>query len=281
MFIADGLVYLELQKTGGSHIRRLLSEYTDGHCDGKHNLLRPEYLGNFVFGSIRNPWDWYVSLWASGVGGRGGLRSRCVTGVDFSYYHRLLPKDLGKNWLTPGELIRSCYHDAVKPLNRWQKVYKNANDPALFRAWLKLLLARERRFDIGEGFGFSPLSMHAGFLTYRYFRLFAGTMFNTRIFSDRRLASLDGIAEYDHEFNFARGMVRTETLEEDFIRVLREAGISLSDEQITSIRNKEGGKTNVSKRRPVGYYYDEETVALVEKRDRYLIEKYGYKAPIL
>ena len=256
MFIAEDLVYLELQKTGGSHIRRLLSEYTDGRCEGKHNLLSPEYSGNFVFGSIRNPWDWYVSLWAYGVGGRGGLRSRCVTGVDFTYYHRLLPKDLGKNWLTPGEFIWSFYHDAVKPRDRWQEVYKNANDPALFRAWLKLVLSRERRFDIGEGFGFSPLSLHAGLLTYRYFRLFTGTMFNTRIFRDQRLASLDGIAEYDEEFNFSRGMVSTETLEEDFVRVLGEAGVSLSDEQITIIRNKEGGKTNVSKLRTESYYYE-------------------------
>jgi hypothetical protein len=45
------------------------------------------------------------------------------------------------------------------------------------------------------------------------------------------------------------------------------------------IRNKEVGKTNVSERRPARYYYDDETMALVAGRERYLIEKYGYHPP--
>jgi hypothetical protein len=62
MFVADGLVYLELQKTGGSHICRLLEQYANGRPEGKHNRLTAEYSTHYVIGSIRNPWDWYVSL---------------------------------------------------------------------------------------------------------------------------------------------------------------------------------------------------------------------------
>ena len=67
MFVAQGLIYLELQKTGGTHIRRLLERYTGGKPVGKHNRLPAGSDADFIIGSIRNPWDWYVSLWAYGV----------------------------------------------------------------------------------------------------------------------------------------------------------------------------------------------------------------------
>ncbi len=277
MFIADGLVYLELQKTGGTHIRRLLEKYTSGHPVGKHNRLRTENGGSFVFGSIRNPWEWYVSLWAYGVAGKGAVRARCARGLDFHYYRRLLPKAMGKNWLTPTQLVISMYHDALKPVREWQAAYDNPEDPELFRAWLGLLLDRRRRFDVGEGYGFSPLSRHAGLLTYRYFRLFTQ---GDPVYRDKRLRSSAGIGEFDREFNICREMIRTESLEEDFIRIMGDAGYSLSDGEVAEIRNRTGGKTNVSERQPASYYYDPETVDMVAVRDEYLIEKYGYQPPL-
>lgn len=277
MFIANDLVYLELQKTGGSHICRLLEQYVGGRPEGKHNRLTAEFSKRYVVGSIRNPWDWYVSLWAYGIGGQGAVRSRTGEGVDFDYYHRMLPKAMGKNWLSPGEFLISFYHDAVKPVRKWQRTYKESSDPELFRAWLRLLLHPRHRFDIGEGYGFSPLSRSAGLLTYRYFRLYT---LGDRVFRDPRLHAFSRVGEFDREFNITQGMIRTESLEEDLIRVLSEAGYSFSEKQLRAIRNQNDEKTNVSERKSADFYYDEETVALVAERDRYLIEKYGYVAPI-
>ena len=277
MFVANGLVYLELQKTGGSHICRLLEKYAQGRQERKHNRVTIDASSGYVIGSIRNPWDWYVSLWAYGVSGQGAVRFRTVTGVDFNYYHRGLPRAMGKNWLTPGELFTSLSHDLIKPVCHWRETYQHSSDPVLFRAWLKMLLDRKRRFDIGEGYGFSPLSAHAGLLTYRYFRLYTT---GNSVYRDQRLKQFERLAEYDRECNITRGMIRTESLEEDFIRVLAEAGCSLTEEQSALIRNKEAGKTNVSERKPTLFYYDDETMALVARRDRYLIEKYGYHPPV-
>jgi hypothetical protein len=276
MFVADGLVYLELQKTGGTHICRLLETYLHGRPVGKHHRIPGGSASGYMIGSIRNPWDWYVSLWAYGVGGRGAVRTRTVTGLDFNYYHRQLPLAMGKNWLTPGELVTSLWHDAVKPVHRWRNTYRDASDPVLFRTWLKMLLDRKRRFDIGEGYGFSPLSEHAGLLSYRYFRLYTT---GDSVYRDRRLMQIESIADYDREFNITHGMIRIESLEDDFIRVLSEAGQPLGAEQIESIRNRQLGRTNASERRPAEFYYDDETIGLVARRERYLIEKYGYHAP--
>lgn len=277
MFVTDKLVFLEIQKTGGTHIRRLLERYTDGKPVGKHNRLMDEYADHFVFGSIRNPWDWYVSLWAYGVSGRGAVRSRCTSGIDLNYYYRMLPKAMGKNWLTPLELAISLYHDSIKPVSEWQHKYTDTANPELFRHWLSMLLDNRRRFDIGEGFGFSPISKHAGLQTYRYFRLFTR---GQRIFKDARLNHFKGLADFDNDFNVTSDMIKTETLEDDFIRILSKAGYVLSDDDLKSIRNKEGGKTNVSERQSAAFYYDDATIELVANKDRYLIEKYGYTPPL-
>ncbi len=279
MFLADGLIYLELQKTGGSHINRLLSRYTGGAVSGKHHRLDKPMPDHYIIGSIRNPWDWYVSLWAFGCGGKGALRSRTGKKIDWNleYYLRLLPESMGRQKLAFYDLLQSVYHDALKPVSRWQQSYRDATSAEGFRNWLKLLLAEERRFDIGEGFGFSPLSRHSGLLCYRYFRLFT---LGDSIYDDQRLHTFDGLADYDREMNITQGIICTETLESDFVRVLAEAGVVLSDEEIASICNQEGGITNASTRRSAAYYYDDETISLVAEKEKYLIGKYGFSAPV-
>lgn len=276
MFVSKDLVFLELQKTGGSHILRLLSQWVDGEIVGKHNRLDRENAAKFVVGSIRNPWDWYVSLWAYGVGGQGAIRARTHKGLDVDYYRRMLPKSMGKNRLTPVELGSAIFHDCLKPISQWEAVYRDADDPGQFRGWLKLLLKKERRFDFGEGFAFSPVSLHAGLMTYRYLRLFT---LGNQIYRDRSLARLEGLSEFDKNHNVAKAMIRTEFLEEDFILALEKAGYCVSTEQIEAIRNS--GKTNRSKRNKAAFYYDQESLDLVAERERFLIEKYAYAPPSL
>jgi hypothetical protein len=276
MFISKDLVFLELQKTGGSHILRLLSQWVDGEVVGKHNRLDRGSDERFVLGSIRNPWDWYVSLWAYGVGGQGAIRARTHRGLDFDYYWRMLPKSMGKNWLTPLELVTAIFHDCLKPVSSWEATYQDAENPKQFRAWLKLLLSKERRFDFGEGFAFSPVSRQAGLMTYRYLRLFT---LGDEIYRDGNLGHIDGIREFDKARNIAKAMIRTECLEDDFIVALEKAGYPVSAEQREAIKNS--GKTNRSKRNKAAFYYDQETLDLVAERERFLIEKYGYSPPAL
>ena len=278
MFLADGLVYLELQKTGGSHINRLLQRYTDGEVKGKHHRLNETLENHYILGSIRNPWDWYVSLWAFGASGKGAIRSRTGRRIDWSpdYYFRLLPESMGRQKLGITELVRSVYHDALKPVTRWQQSYRDVEDADGFRQWLQLVLDKKRRFDIGEGYGFSPVSKHSGLLCYRYFRLYT---LGDSVYTDARLKTYSGLQDFDRDCNITDGIIRTDNLEADFIRVLDEAGMSLDDEQIQSIR--EGGKTNASKRNTAAYYYDQESLELVAEQEKYLIRKYGFSAPQL
>jgi hypothetical protein len=75
MFVSDRLVYLELHKTGCSHIRSLLNEILPGelrpiHLQAPHDLFT---AGRMFLGSVRSPWSWYTSLWGFGCDSKGGV----------------------------------------------------------------------------------------------------------------------------------------------------------------------------------------------------------------
>src|SRR5690349_15399636 len=77
MFVSDRIVFLELQKTGCTHIRNLLKEIVGGRLVMRHNQAPADlFTGDrFFLGSVRDPWDWHVSLWAYCCDGRGDLYS--------------------------------------------------------------------------------------------------------------------------------------------------------------------------------------------------------------
>jgi hypothetical protein len=56
MFITDKLVYVQLQKTGSTHIARLLERTVGGEQRGKHNPATQELLDSsrIIVSSIRN-----------------------------------------------------------------------------------------------------------------------------------------------------------------------------------------------------------------------------------
>ena len=75
MFVSEKLLYIELPKTACSQIRDLLKHLVGGQNIGKHNRPSEELVSSerVIIGSIRNPWDWYVSLWAFGCDQKGSL----------------------------------------------------------------------------------------------------------------------------------------------------------------------------------------------------------------
>lgn len=278
MFVTDNLVYLELHKTGGTHIGRLLSELLDGEQIGKHNRLPLEFQNRFILGSIRNPWDWYVSLWAYGCGAKGSVYTCTTQGVNLSYYHRQLPKEMGTNWLSPSQYLQQILADCTKPVAQWQACYRDHRDAQLFRTWLKKVLSSARRLDIREGFGFSPLSHHSGLLTYRYFKLF--TDLNKQLYQDSsKLKSVENMEEIWSHHKQVNYIIRNENLESDLIEALERANLNITEQQKQTVFGARQAKTNTSKRKETGYYYDQECLDLVAEKDALIIKNHNYTAP--
>jgi len=172
MLITDEIVYLELQKTGCSHTLEILKELYNKNSKiiGKHNTydyIKKDDLGNFEsklkIGNIRNPWDWYVSLWAFGCQRKGRLYN-LVTNQNKG---KLFSKKRAKSLLR--EKIGFNYPKLDSKV--WSKLYLDPFKIENFSSWLKLILTFGKH-DIGEGYKNSEMSSFAGLLTYRYIKLY-------------------------------------------------------------------------------------------------------------
>jgi len=270
MFVTEPLIYVQLQKTACTHIAQLLAEYVGGEEIAKHGRI-PEALRNSekaIIGSIRNPWDWYVSLWAFGCSGEGDLRRR-------SQEREILPhlKNLFRH---PTGALKNLRSELCKPTTLWADLYRDANDGQRFRQWLWVIFSKKHRHELREGYAYSSISSIAGLLTYRYLRLHCRDI--SPLYHKTNM-TWEQVKAFDQQQNMLQAVIRMEHLEDDFLAVLEQVGYPLTPEQQAAVRDSK--KSNTSKHRIFSSYYDAETVQLVSDRERFIIEKYGYHPPIL
>ena len=283
MFSNDKLIYLQLQKTGCSHIAYLLSKYIGGYGQNdelfKHTWLQYYGGSRFILGSIRNPWDWYVSLWAYGCKKKGAIyfctvyRFVMFLFIFVTKFQNIIGlKGPGRNY---NEIFTHFKNEFNKPIKEWAAVYKNIKDPECFRRWLKLIFNQDRKLDIRGGYSECSISNFAGLLTFRYCRMYQKHFFRKKNY--KGIKNVKELKEFDKENNIIDIIIKNENLEEDLIDAIKKIGYNLDDKTIKSIKNER--KTNVSKHLDSSFYYDEETINLVAEKEKFIIDKYGYKPP--
>lgn len=299
MLITDKLIYLEMEKTASSHINHLLSECFPAKRIGKHNTLdslnkvsnltQDDIVDKFIFGSVRNPWDWYVSLWAQGCHNsstrfRGGLYESLTTKKPFSRSFFL--DEVGEYRPSLSSLVH-MWREVKKPAVTWLNLYSDCNSPDLFRLWLKLLYKEENVCHLTRLWATYPKSsirQFAGLMTYRY------CVFFTKGFLSKEAANfiqdLSSLKEFEKQNTILNGVVRVEYLEQDLLTAISQAGYKI-DRKIESVINTNNKifdkvkKINASNHNHTAHYYDEETIQIIAEKEKLIIEKYSYEPPII
>jgi len=267
MLIGDKIIYFELQKTGCSHTRDILSSIPslNSKIIGKHNTydsvdscMLNSFEKKIKVGNIRNPWDWYVSLWAYGCMKKGGLYSRVTQSPKLSFF---------------GDGLKSFYRSSrlifKKPTN-WLEMYSDPNNPVFFREWLKTLIG-SKGVDIGEGYKSAKISAHIGLLSFRYIKLYTYEGNSTL----PKLIDFDDLYRHDSANNFIDIIIRNESIHADLLNYSTKLGVE--ENNLASVLNDFSVRTNSSLRKTYQWYYDAETIALVKQKEKLIIEKYGYK----
>ena len=284
MLICDQLVFIELQKTGSTHIKQLLRELVGGVNDGKHNTPdeRMLHCGKPFVGSVRNPWLWYLSLWSYGCQSKGELYQRLTHEKRWKRLRDKAESRRARETAAPANEQDDDGDEADSPrrlpahwnAERAKYWYADPDNPEAFREWIQAVLGRRTlRHMLMAGYGKSPIGKAGGLMTYRYFTLFvkgaetAGPTMN----------NLLSLRLMDRSDCFVNHFIRNESLADDFIQVVQSCGVDLSDTQRESVLSAR--KVNTSTR-PHGpsYYYDEASLKLVARRERFIIEKFGYSA---
>lgn len=268
IYITDRIAYLRLQKTGSSHVLRALKKNCPGRQGEMHGRLPESILHSdrIVAASVRNPWDWYVSVWAYGCDGEGILFER-LAGP-----RQLLGHGYRKSLLTG---VSNCLYELCRSRRFWRETYADSSSPVLFRRWLSALLDPERSRELGESYRKSPLSRFAGFYTYRYCRLFHRTVEHLY---DGSVHNQEALLEADRKLNIVQCMLQTEKLTDGILELLESAGIDIDPRSRNEIAAMD--RTNPSSRKKdLSFYYDRASSDLVADRDALIVNKYGYRPP--
>ena len=289
MFVAKNLIYIQLEKTACSHIAYLLSQCIEGEQVLKHNPLKEYPTDKTIIGSIRNPWDWYVSLWAYSSQGdstiykaitnrsiKNALKIHSGVSNPANFTSWLKQNPLKRGLSTALNSYKGLYSEWRKPVKIWQECYQDLGQVSKFRQWLKLVYDPRRTYDFGiVGYGQNSLSSFAGLMTFRYCRLYTKDFFTES--NKHKPKTIDQLVDFDREFNILDEAIKVENLEFDLINAIQKANYQLKEEQYNLIN--QAPKTNTSKRFDVSHYYDQETADLVAEKEKFLIDKYKYLPP--
>lgn len=270
MFANDDLIFIQLQKTGCTHIANLIHQRwpgafsTDG-VRGKHQPLVEATGGKAVLGSIRNPYSWYVSLWAYGCQQKGTL-AWDLTASAGRIFRTQVKQTLRKRQTLAGAATAIGRHASKDP-GFWRRVYSDSDNVEHFREWLHAIHAADEGKVMTEGYADWGCRMVAGFYTYRFLYLFTA--------QDAWQAAFGRQGDYAQlrAFYEANGIVdhfvRTECIDEDLSRAM-----SAITAETVSFGEDKGKKTNYSKHRPTEDYYDAVARALIRDRDRLIFETF-------
>jgi len=248
MFIHEKFVFLALSKTGCTYTQRVLDRLLTGiRTDGRHlrmneavNIYKIDVSNRLKVGNVRNPWDWYVSLWGYGCMGKGSL------------YRHLLQQH-------PDKPIQSFYADV--------------NDPELFQQWLKVLLLDDSiKTTIGDSGSQLPILKTAGLYSYRYLKQYSCV-------SRRKIATLTSPAQikaFDASENVVDLFIKTEDIDQGIAWLLN--WLEVTPETLEKYqRIRETVNKNNSDRTNYQFYYDDFSRDLVGDREQLIIEKHNYR----
>ncbi|MGM9487199.1 hypothetical protein [Ideonella sp. YS5] len=278
MLISDKLVFIEFRNTGASHVEKLLLKIVGGEVDNTIRVPTEELLASKrpMFGSIRDPWGWYLSLWTFGCAQQGELYQRMVNEKS---WRKLLekieanakarskeaPADDSRRISLPEQL------GAERARDFW---YASDDNVEAFREWLRVVCALQTRRVVESGFAQSPISKVAGLMTYRYFQLYVRGASHIPV----TIGTQEGLRSFEAQHLVLDHIIRQDSLTEDLVSSLERSGVSLTDEQRKMIYDaKPTGKA--ARSMGIERFYDAASTDLVTRREKFIIERFGYTRP--
>ena len=251
----DKFIYLDVYKTGSTYVVALLKRLVEGEPirATRHAPLtkgRPFNWkqGKYAFATVRNPWDWYVSMWAYSIQQPNVLFFRDVRRVLAAEDARRLfdpenPKDSFALWLT------------------------SLSDPKFLKEVLE-----------GHPYAKSSLNSFLGFYSYRFMRV--TTPHPALFMGPWAIRTMDQAIRHQKRWAIYDRVFQSETLTDDFSSFAIEnqdmLGLKPNTKQI--LKRQADKMRNTSKRTLSTYrdYYTDELRDLVARRDRLIIDLFDY-----
>ncbi len=247
-------IFLDVYKTGSTHINYLLKQIAlepeirrNRHASVTKVHPFTWKRGKMVFATVRNPWDWYVSMWSYGNTKENPL-----------YEH--IKKAVSKKEL------RALY-DMTEPKASFPLWLRSIHDPAFLGRVLK-----------GHRLPASGLADFMGFYTYRFQRV---TLPYPELLQRWPfIRSLDDAISLQKRWAMYDVLMKSETLDQEFaefvVKYRDRCGFKADAADLVNAKAEEHRNTSVRTLASYRDYYTDELRDLVGRRDRLFIDLFGY-----
>jgi hypothetical protein len=250
----DRFIYLDVYRTGSSQMLKLLAEVTGKkplkfHRHASLTKGHPTGMtgGKLVFATVRNPWDWYVSLWAHGADGKSAIR-------------RYLDAHL------PAADV-ALLHDQNRPAESFRLWLAAIHDP--------VMLAHIMQEHLPQS-GLAPVM---GLYSYRFLRV--TTRFPRLLLRSWLIRKPEDAARHLSRFGAYHEVLHTERLDAEFAELVTRSSqrLGLAPDAAERLHAASGARRNASTRKLPSYrdYYDAASARLVAERDPLFAEAFGYR----
>lgn len=290
MLVNDRLIVLRLRKCATTHVVETIRRTVGGEfrkslelrgtTPTSHGRLDIPTEGRRVLGTIRDPWSWYVSLFAYGCEGRGGLYRTVTRDVSARSALGSMWRETRAKKALPRASFGRYRQSKRHPAALWQELYADVNDTAAFRAWLALVLDPGQSHVVDRSYATSGLADLVGFLSWRYLAIFSRDA--DPLLAPGGFASVEDLVNFDTSDNVCDELIRTDRIATDLPAVLDRAGFVLDPAQQAKLDENVHAREprNASAHRSPLDYYDAAAADLVTERDRLVIERHGYEPPV-
>jgi hypothetical protein len=278
VIVNDRLVYLRLQKCASTTISALLLDCVGGdRVQPSHRRLDFDPGSRVVFGSVRDPWSWYVSVWSFGCSGKGLSRRQTGSRPRRRAIGRTLVDELRGDRRSPSAALREFRANRRRPNDLYERLYSDVSDVGAFREWLALVHDPERAGDFNPNYFAGSLPHVAGLFTFDYLWLFSRD--SEPIRTPSAFTDQSSLGAFDGEQNLCTAIVRTDRLGPELVEVLRTAGYDVAGGLADRVLAASSQRSNSSAHRSTRDYYDPASIDLVARRDAFLIAKHHFAPP--
>ena len=269
MFISDKICFVELGKTGCSYIRKVLDQniklgkLTKIHDQISNDLLNSKKL---KIGSIRNPLDWYISLWSFG----------CLMKKKDPLYSNLTslrvnPKRLNNIKNNKIKKLVFLFDQFKKDISQNKDLYSDPYKIINFRNWIKLLFNDKKKNFISEQYSISNTNKFIGYMSFHYLIKFTNFNSHYKLY-DGSLDNYDDVKKFYFKNSFIDYFILFEDMNNSLINLFNQIGSSLDKDELLNLKpvNKSYRLSSIDE------YYDNETKEMVKYFDALIFELHNY-----
>ena len=265
MIIGKNFFIAEMPKTGTTFLRNYFKQHKNIELTIHHETLNQNNrydLLNFEdrIGLIRNPYEWYLSLWKwSCREKKGSVIFNDLVGIRIKLKRLIFNK----------RIFAYILHQFLKDRNKLKNLFDDVNSKKNFNEFLKIMLDFKNRYKIGSEYSFVPFE-NLGYMTYIFFcQNMLRENYNIVYNSSYKLKD---IIKNNNLNLYTNIFFKTENLNSSLKKFLKRKKI-----KIKNFKQVENNSTSKKLNKNIINFFSKENILLIEKNENYIFKKFKYK----